>query len=243
MTFCLGIKVRSGLVAIADTRLTSGSEVSTNKKISIHEVENHTLFIMTSGLRSVRDKAIIYFQEVIDNEGVSFDKLYKAANAFGEQIRRVAEEDKVSLSTSGLKFNLSALVGGQLQKDGEHKLFRIYPEGNWVEILEGSPFTIIGNSGYGKPLLDRNLTSETSMSEALKIGYLAFDATRVSANDVDFPLDVVTYEKGSFHMKENRLEKEDMAAISAQWAALLNESVRRLPTGWMEPIFGKSEKN
>lgn len=243
MTFCLGIKVRSGLVAIADTRLTSGSEVSTNKKISIHEVENHTLFIMTSGLRSVRDKAITYFQEVIDNEGASFDKLYKAANAFGEQIRRVAEEDKSSLSTSGLKFNLSALVGGQLQKDGEHKLYRIYPEGNWVEILEGSPFTIIGNSGYGKPLLDRNLTSETSMAEALKIGYLAFDATRVSANDVDFPLDVVIYEKGSFHMKENRLEKEDMAAISAQWAALLNESVRRLPTGWMEPIFGKSEKN
>ncbi|MES2798243.1 MAG: peptidase [Bacteroidota bacterium] len=239
MTYCLGIKVRSGLVAIADTRLTSGAEVSTNKKISIHEVENHSLFIMTSGLRSVRDKAITYFQEVIENEDYTFDKLYKAANAFGEQIRRVAEEDKEALHISGLKFNLNALVGGQLEKDGEHKLYRIYPEGNWVEILEGSPFTIIGNSGYGKPLLDRNLTSNTSISEALKIGYLSFDSTRVSANDVDFPLDVVIYEKGSFHMIEHRLEKEDMASISAQWAALLNESVRRLPTTWMQPIFEK----
>lgn len=241
MTYCLGIKVRSGLVAIADTRLTSGSEVSVNKKISIHEVENHSLFIMTSGLRSVRDKAITYFQEVIDAQDSTFDKLYKAANAFGEQIRRVADEDKEALNISGLKFNLNALVGGQLEKDGEQKLYRIYPEGNWVEILEGSPFTIIGNSGYGKPLLDRSLTYDTSISEALKIGYLAFDATRVSANDVDFPLDVIVYEKGSFHMTEHRLEKEDMASISSQWAALLNESVRRLPTSWMKPIFEKME--
>ncbi len=239
MTYCLGIKVRSGLVAIADTRLTSGSEVSTNKKITIHEVTKHTFFVMTSGLRSVRDKAITYFQEVIDNEDHNFDKLYKAANAFGEQIRRVAEEDKEALHISGLKFNLHALVGGQLEKDGEHKLYKIYPEGNWVEILEGSPFSIIGNSGYGKPLLDRNLTHNTTIPEALKIGYLAFDATRVSANDVDFPLDVVIYEKGSFHMTEHRLEKEDMASISSQWAALLNESVRRLPTHWMQPIFDK----
>ena len=242
MTYCLGIKVRTGLIAIADTRLTSGTEVSVNKKISIHEVEKHSLFIMTSGLRSVRDKAITYFQEVIETEDKTFDKLYKAANAFGEQIRRVAEEDKEALATSGLKFNLNALVGGQLEKDGEQKLYRIYPEGNWVEILEGSPFTIIGNSGYGKPLLDRNLTYDTSIAEALKIGYLAFDATRVSANDVDFPLDVVIYEKDSFHMAEHRLEKEDMASISAQWAALLNESVRRLPTNWMEPVFEKMKK-
>jgi putative proteasome-type protease len=239
MTYCLGIKVRTGLIAIADTRLTSGTEVSTNKKISIHEVENHSLFIMTSGLRSVRDKAITYFQEVIDNDDHSFDKLYKAVNSFGEQIRRVAGEDKEALSMAGLKFNLNAIVGGQLEKDGEHKLYRIYPEGNWVEILEGSPFSIIGNSGYGKPLLDRNLTDKSTISEALKIGYLSFDATRVSANDVDFPLDVIVYEKNSFHMTEHRLEKEDMASISSQWAALLNESVRRLPTNWMNPIFEK----
>ncbi len=60
MTYCLGIKVESGLVAIADTRLTSGTEVSTNKKISVHQLENHSLFIMTSGLRSVRDKAVTF---------------------------------------------------------------------------------------------------------------------------------------------------------------------------------------
>jgi putative proteasome-type protease len=239
MTYCLGIKLRTGLVAIADTRLTSGTEVSTNKKLSIHEVENHSLFIMTSGLRSVRDKAITYFQEVIDADNANFTKLYQAVNAFGEQIRRVAAEDKESLAESGLRFNLNAIVGGQLENDPEHKLYRIYPEGNWVEILEGSPFAIIGNSGYGKPLLDRSITYQTSLLEALKVGYLSFDATRVSANDVDFPLDVVLYQTNSFRITEHRFEKDDMAEISAQWAALLKESLRKLPDTWLKPLAQK----
>ncbi|GAA4464743.1 proteasome-type protease [Nibrella saemangeumensis] len=243
MTFCLGIKIAAGLVAIADTRLTSGTEVSSNRKISVHEVENHSLFIMTSGLRSVRDKAITYFKEVIAEQDQSFDKLYKAVNAFGQQVKRVAQEDKASLEASGMHFNLNAIVGGQLQHDEEHKLYLLYPEGNWVEVGTGSPFFIIGNSGYGKPLLYRNLTFESSLQEALKIGFLAYDATRVSANDVDYPLDVLLYQKDSFHMTEYRLEKEDMDEISYQWSALLNNSVRKLPTYWMDPIFDKLHAN
>lgn len=239
MTYCLGIKVASGLVAIADTRLTSGSEVSSNRKISVHELENHSLFIMTSGLRSVRDKAITYFREVIGEKDRSFNKLYKAVNAFGEQVRRVALEDKAAIEASGMHFNLNAIVGGQLEEDEEHKLFLLYPEGNWVEVDQGSPFKIIGNSGYGKPLLYRNLTYESSLQDALKMGFLAFDATRVSANDVDYPLDVVVYAKDSFHLTEHRLEKDDMEAVSNQWSALLNNSVRKLPTAWMNPIFNK----
>lgn len=239
MTYCLGIKVRSGLVAIADTRLTSGSEVSSNRKITVHEVENHSLFVMTSGLRSVRDKAITYFREVLLEQDRSFNKLYKAVNAFGEQVKRVAKEDKESIIASGLSFNLNAIVGGQLEDDEEHKLYQLYPEGNWVEVDSGSLFKVIGNSGYGKPLLFRNLTYETSLAEALKIGFLAFDATRVSANDVDYPLDVIIYPDSSFHMTEHRLEKDDMDEISHQWSALLNNSVRKLPTYWMDPIFDK----
>ncbi|MCY7360232.1 MAG: peptidase, partial [Rudanella sp.] len=140
MTYCLGIKVRSGLVAIADTRLTSGTEVSSNRKITVHEVENHSLFVMTSGLRSVRDKAITYFREVLSEQDRSFNKLYKAVNAFGEQVKRVAKEDKESILASGLSFNLNAIVGGQLEDDDEHKLYQLYPEGNWVEVDSGSLF-------------------------------------------------------------------------------------------------------
>ena len=194
---------------------------------------------MTSGLRSVRDKAITYFREVLVEQDRSFNKLYKAVNAFGEQVKRVAQEDKTSIIASGLNFNLHAIVGGQLEDDDEHKLYMLYPEGNWVEVDQGSPFKIIGNSGYGKPLLLRTLSHESSLQDALKIGFLAFDATRVSANDVDYPLDVVVYPKDSFHMTEYRLEKEDMEEVSHQWSALLSNSVRRVPTTWMDPIFEK----
>ena len=82
MTFCLSMKVKEGLVGIADTRITSGTEYTIAKKVSIHQHGKHSMFIMTSGLRSVRDKAVTYFQEVIEDESQKFDKLYKAINAF-----------------------------------------------------------------------------------------------------------------------------------------------------------------
>lgn len=239
MTYCLGIKIASGLVAIADTRLTSGTEVTTNKKISIHQLENHSLFIMTSGLRSVRDKAVTYFKEVIEDQDRTFNKLYKAVNAFGEQVRRVAREDKEALKDAGLAFNLYAIVGGQLEDDDEHKLYLLYPEGNWVEVGETSPFFIIGNSNYGKPLLFRSLKYDSSMGDALKIGFLSFDSTRVSASDVDYPIDIVMYERDSFQMVEHRYQKDDLAHLSLQWSMLLQNSVKRLPNDWMDAALEK----
>ncbi|MFN4087121.1 MAG: peptidase [Spirosomataceae bacterium] len=239
MTFCLGVKVEKGLVAIADRRITSGNEVSSKRKVFVHQIRKHSLFIMTAGLRSVRDKAITYFQEVLDHEDGHFDKLYKAVNAFGEQVRRVAREDRESLVAAGLHFDLSAIVGGQLENDGEHKLFLLYPEGNWIEVTEGSPFIIIGNSGYGKPILYRNIKFSTPIEEVMKLGFLAFDSTRVSANDVDFPIDVLLYEKDTFSIKEHVFDKYDLEHISFQWNALLNESVKKLPNDWIEPMLRK----
>ena len=239
MTYCLGIKVKSGLVAIADTRLTSGNEFTTGKKVSVHQLENHSLFIMTSGLRSVRDKAITYFREVIAEKDHYFDKMYKAVNAFADQVKRVAGEDKASLTEAGLNFNLYAIVGGQLEHDNEHRLFLLYPQGNWVEVGQGSPFIIIGNTGYGKPLLHRNLHYHSSMREALKAGFLSFDATKVSVNDVDYPLDIVLYQRDSFRIAQHRLEQRAMETVSRQWNDLLVDSMRKLPEEWMDPIFDK----
>ncbi len=240
MTYCLGIKLKSGLVAIADTRISSGTETTTSKKISIHTDDDHSLFLMTSGLRSVRDKAVTYFQEVLEETpGQNFNKLYKAVNAFGEQLRRVAEEDRAALEKAGLYFNLFTIVGGQLKDDEEHKLYLLYPEGNWVEVGENTPFVIIGNSGYGKPILNRTLTYETSMSIALKTGFLSFDSTRVSANDVDFPIDVVLYKKDSFKMIEHRFEKSDMEKVSDYWAQELQVALQNIPEEWMNVVLDK----
>ena len=104
MTFCLGMKVKDGLIGVADTRITTGSECITARKVTIHQHRQHSMFLMTSGLRSVRDKAITYFQEVIEESDEDFDKLYKAVNAFGEQVRRALREDKDSLEEGGIQF-------------------------------------------------------------------------------------------------------------------------------------------
>ncbi len=240
MTFCLAIRVEDGLVGIADTRVISGSECITAKKVSVYQEEQSAFFVMSSGLRAVRDKALTYFEEIIeDAEQPQFGRLFRVANLFSDQIRRVANEDKESLEESGFRFNIHALIGGQLAKDREHKLFLLYPEGNWVEIGRGTPYHIIGASGYGKPVLDRTLKYEDPMRFALKVGCLAFDSTRISAVDVDFPVDVVLYARNTFQVIEHRFEKSDLAENSNWWQDRLRDSVRELPTEWMEPVMAK----
>src|SRR5215204_547297 len=235
MTYCLGIKVKEGLVAIADTRITSGTDTSIKVKVITEQKEKYSLFLMTSGLRSIRDKAIVYFRELIEKD--EYNKLYKAVNAFGEQVRRVAEEDKDFLEKSGFKFDLHTIIGGQLKDDEEHRLFLLYPEGNWVELGNGAPYVVIGNSGHGKAILNRTLTNETSMRQALKAGFLSFDSTRVSSNNVGFPIDVVLYKRDSFCMAEHRYEEQDMASVSIQWAVELNNALANVSEDWMERIF------
>ncbi|MBM3279348.1 MAG: peptidase [Candidatus Handelsmanbacteria bacterium] len=238
MSFCLGIKVAQGLIGIADSRVTSGTEHSTARKVSIHQNGHHSMFVMTSGLRSVRDKALTYFEDVMEEEEEGrYDKLYKAVNAFAEQIRRAAREDKQALAESGLPFNLHALVGGQLENDREHKLYLLYPQANWVEIGEGTPYYIIGETGYGKPLLDRALRYETPMELALKIGYLAFDATRTSATDVDFPLDIVSYRCGSYTLTEHCFGREALIGTSDWWQEQLRLLVDQAPAPWIGEVF------
>ena len=240
MTYCVGMKLKSGIVAMADTRITSGTETTTAKKIAIHQDDKHSLFIMTSGLRSVRDKPVTYFQEVMQDK--EFNKVYKAVNAFGEQLRKVAEEDKAALETAGLSFNLFSIVGGQCIDDEEPKLFLLYPEGNWVEIGQSTPFVIIGNSGFGKPILNRTLKYESDMNMALKLGFLSFDSTRVSANDVDFPIDVILYKPNTFQLVEHRFEKKDLATISEIWGKELQAALSHVPETWMDVALTKLPK-
>lgn len=239
MTFCLAIKVKEGLVALADTRITSGTEPITGKKVTIHQNGNHSLFLMTSGLRSARDKALTYFNEDLDENHESYDKLYKAVNAFAAQIRQVAREDKEILESSGYHFNLMSIMGGQLSKDTEHKLYLIYPQGNWVEVTESTPYYAIGESSYGKPLIDRALHFDTSMEIAMKLGYLAFEATRTSATDVDFPIDMVLYRRDSFKMSEIRYEREDLAPVTDWWKARVRETVELCPSDWAKDALSK----
>ncbi len=239
MTFCLGIKTKYGLIGLSDTRITSGNETTTSKKVFTVNRDKHSFFIMTSGLRSIRDKAITYFTEVIEEQDQNFDKLYKAVNEFGNQIKRVDNEDKENIEKSGLSFNLYTIIGGQLEEDKEPKLYLLYPQGNWIEIRKGTPFVIIGNTGAGNPVLRRSLTYDETLDYALKCAFLAFDATRISTNDVDYPVDTVMLENNQYHITENRFEQKELEHISAFWNSRIREAISELPADILKKAFGE----
>ncbi|GGF45755.1 peptidase [Echinicola rosea] len=241
MTFCLGIKTKHGIVGLSDTRITSGNETTTSKKVFVVNKKKHSFFVMTSGLRSVRDKAITYFTEVIQKQDDQFDKLYKTVNELGNQIKQVAKEDKKNLEEAGLDFNLHAIIGGQLQDDEEPKLYLLYPQGNWIEIRKGTPFVIIGNSGFGNPVLRRSITYDETLDFAIKSAFLAFDATRISANDVDFPIDTVTLSNNAFKIIEHRFEQQELIHISEFWNSRLKNAVSALPADTLQLAFQTNE--
>ena len=240
MTYCVALRLEHGIVGIADTRITSGTETTNAKKLYTFEKENNSMFLMTSGLRSVRDKALTYFTETIEEGYTEYDKLYKVVNAFSKEIKKVAIEDKESLKESGLHFNIFTLVGGQMANDKEAKVYLIYPEGNWIEIGKATPFMIIGNSGFGKPILSRSIQYNSSIEFALKTALLSFDSTRVCANDVGYPIDCFIYKNNSHKIVQQRFDQSDLAELSASWAESLKESISKIPTDWMNDLLKKS---
>lgn len=241
MTFCLGIKTKHGLVGLSDTRITSGSETTTSKKVFTVNRQKHSFFIMTSGLRSVRDKAITYFSEVIAKRDGSFTKLYQAVNEFGNQVKVVAKEDKEFLEEAGLNFNLYSIIGGQLEEDETPKMYLLYPQGNWIEIRRGTPFVIIGNTGFGNPVLKRSLTYDDTLDYALSCAFLAFDATRISANDVDYPIDTMILPNDSYHTTEQRFEQKELEHISAFWNNRLKTAIQELPAEVLKKAFESND--
>jgi len=237
MTFCLGMHLKDGLVGLADTRITSGHECISARKLNTFQSGKGAFFVMTSGLRSLRDKTMTYFEDAFDEEGDACDRLYKICNLYSAQLRKVAKEDKEALDESGLHFNLFTLVGGQMVKDDAHKLYLLYPQGNWVEVGVGTPYAAIGNSSYGKPVLDRTLSHDDTLRHAFRVGCLAFDSTRNSAVDVELPMDVVICRKGEFSLSEARYDKADFKDLSSWWQGRLRRAIEELPMGAMEHIF------
>ena len=237
MTFCLGIKVSEGLVGIADTRVISGNENISARKISVYQQsEGSSLFLMTSGLRSVRDKAVTYFE---DQSAYTGGALRPAVQ--GRQRFRLADPQGLVRGQGGAggqwaHFNIYCLMGGRMSADDEPKLYLIYPQGNWVEIGQETPYHIIGSPGYGKPVLDRTLKYSDSMRFALKVGCLAFDSTRISAADVDFPIDVVLLFNDG-RLVQRRFEQEELSEISDGWQERLRNSVTNLPSTWLDRFF------
>jgi len=227
MTFCIAIKSKTGVVALSDTRISSGLGVSTSKKLKTYQDDGNSFFIMSSGLRSIRDKVIHLFEDDLPDH--PSDKLYKVANLLGSMVKKVRSEDLEQLQQSKFFFDAHFIIGGQCSKDKRSSIFLVFPEGNWVEASDESPYTVIGNTGFGKSILRRLLNEEISFDLAIKVAYLSFDATFKNASDVDFPLDFALYKNGTYDIQEFRRSEDDLKSTSKLWNKKLIDAANDLP--------------
>lgn len=237
MTFCIGIKVNEGIVALSDTRIVRGHEQSIKQKLFEFKHAGRSLFTMTSGLRSVRDKTLTYVEETLHNDATTCEYFYQFANLFGEQLRRVKLEDGPSLAATNHSFNLNAIIGGQLSADEEPKLFYVFPEGNWVESNPDTPYFMVGRTYYAKPILDLLLRSDTSLRSAVALALLAFDATRASATDVGYPVDVMVLPNEASVPSFQRFTEAEVKHTTDSWKASLDQTLLNLPMDWSSPLF------
>jgi putative proteasome-type protease len=238
MTFCVGIKIAEGLIALADGRVTAGTQMAAARKVSFHG-GTHRFLVMTSGLRSVRDKTVAYLERTIRAEaGAGFTAMLDAVGAFTRCLRQVASEDKAVLKDSGLEFDLHAILGGQLADDPEPTLYLVYPEGNWIQVDERTPYLSIGQTAYGKPILDRALRPRTPMTMALKLAYLSFDSSRFSSANVGFPIDFMTYHAADRRWRQAQYDDDDLREQRQWWNTHISGLVRQMPDGpWTGPLL------
>jgi putative proteasome-type protease len=232
MTYCLGIKIRDGLIGLSDGRITAGTQVSAARKVTVMGRDGARFFVMSSGLRSLRDKTLAYLRhDMAGQSGETYPTMLDAVSAFTRCLRRVAEEDREALEASKLTFNLHAIFGGRLGGDPEPAMYLVYPEGNWIEVDERTPYLSIGATAYGKPILDRALAFDTPMRHALKIAYLSFDSSRFSSSDVGYPVDLVTLSAADGSWREATFDFDDLSEQRQWWNRSIKELAGRLPDG------------
>ena len=203
MTYCLGILLPSGLVLASDARSNAGvDQIARVNKLDLMAVPGERVIAIQSAGNLATTQAVV--TELFEAAGKGDPEtdlhrcktMFEVAHKVGQALRRVTDADARYVQKFGDP-NASFLVGGQILGE-THRLFEIYSAGNFVEASARSPFLQIGETKYGKPILDRALTPDTSLNEAAKLALLSFDATIRSNLSVGLPIDLLRYPKDSF---------------------------------------------
>ncbi|MEO6322057.1 MAG: proteasome-type protease [Polaromonas sp.] len=207
MTYCVAIKLNAGLVFLSDSRTNAGVDhISTFRKMIVYEKPgDRFMVLLTAGNLSISQsvREILQTEQIKDREGGepitiwNAKSMFDAARVLGSAIRRVYEHDAQALRNDDVNFNVSLVFGGQIQGEGM-RLFQIYSAGNFIEATDETPYFQIGESKYGKPVLDRVITPETPLDEAAKCALVSMDSTIKSNLSVGMPLDLVVYEADTF---------------------------------------------
>src|SRR5437762_2898489 len=236
VTYCVGIWTREGLVMASDSRTNAGhDQVNLARKMHVFVQPGERVFILlSSGSLSCTQSIITQLRRDFD-EGKGLAQapsLYDAARVIGEEVRRVSDLDRAALERDEFKFNVNLILGGQVRGESPG-LFIIYPQGNPLQASEDSPYLQIGETKYGRPILDRGIRFEkTTLEEAAKYALLSLDSTMKSNVTVGPPIDLLAYSVDELNVTRHRRFKEDdadLGKIRIRWEQALRQAVLRLP--------------
>lgn len=236
MTYCCAMRLKEGLVLISDTRTNAGVDhISVFRKLYSFSIDgDRFISIQTSGNLATTQAVVGHLKNQIDLKIepnlFSAKNMFELAELVGHTLKKVIS-DVTNDQHEQSNYYCSLLVGGQIA-GGEMQLYNIYPQGNFISATRDTPFFQIGESKYGKPILDRALTYETSLSDALRYGLVSFDSTLRSNVSVGLPLDAIIYKKDSLQAPiGKRIYEEDpyFTHISREWSDTLRKGLNSLP--------------
>jgi len=203
MTYCVGLLLEAGLVMASDSRTNAGvDQVATFPKMTLFSVPGaRVLVTLTSGNLAISQAVISRLNkqiaEGIDPNLHSVTSMFDAARVVGEAVRAVHHEDGEYLRKHSAEFNQSIILGGQINGE-KPRLFSIYAAGNFIEAVAETPYFQIGETKYGKPILDRVINNHTDLDEAAKCTLISFDSTIRSNLSVGMPIDLFMYRTDSY---------------------------------------------
>jgi putative proteasome-type protease len=242
MTYCLGIVLPEGLVMASDSRSNAGvDQVALVRKFElITQPANRVIVILAAGNLATTQSVTTQLRENL-GAGCARDlyaarTMFEVARIIGDTLREVTARDGPAVTPYGDPTG-SFLVGGQIMGESP-RLFQVYSAGNFIEASLRSCFMQIGETKYGKPILDRALTPDCPLDEAAKLALLSFDATMRSNLSVGMPIDMLRYRTDSFsatNMAMLTAEDPYWTSLRASYSNGLSSLVQSLPP---PPIWG-----
>jgi len=236
MTYCLGIVTKHGLIMASDSRTNAGyDQINVCRKMHtfVHPGERVFVILASGSLSITQSVMTLLSRDFEQGKGLATaPSLYDAARVIGEQVRRVAEIDRAALERDEYKFNVHFLLGGQVKGEAPN-LVLVYPQGNPLQASEESPYLQIGETKYGRPILDRGIRFDrTTLEDAAKYALLSLDSTMKSNVTVGPPIDMIAYTTDSLritHQRRFNADDPDLTKMRTRWEQSLRQAVQRLP--------------
>jgi putative proteasome-type protease len=237
MTYCVGIAVDEGLVFLSDSRTNAGvDQISTFRKITLFDRPgDRVMVLLTSGNLAISQSVVSMLREGIATDAgpnlMSVATMFHAATIVGDAVRQIHKRDADALKDTGVEFNVSFILGGQIKGEAP-RLFNIYAAGNFIEATPETPYFQIGESKYGKPIIDRVITPKSSLAETAKCALISMDSTIRSNLSVGLPLDLVCIKRDALRVSHHASVDADhkyFSMIRTGWSESLRSAFQQLP--------------